>query len=127
MVWLVCSFFFSSRRRHTRFSGVTGVQTCALPISVEQAAEKHQQHGDQCEDHGCSGEPPGPSAEFGECELHVPTPCPVVASIGSICSTRRAASRELATPSRISSTDQNTTAPTSKRSAMPPRFCCETG
>ena len=24
--------FFSSRRRHTRFSGVTGVQTCALPI-----------------------------------------------------------------------------------------------
>src|SRR6056297_3685571 len=27
-------FFFSSRRRHTRFSGVTGVQTCALPISV---------------------------------------------------------------------------------------------
>src|SRR6056297_4041699 len=26
-------FFFSSRRRHTIFSGVTGVQTCALPIS----------------------------------------------------------------------------------------------
>src|SRR6266508_1476194 len=25
------SFFFSSRRRHTRFS-LTGVQTCALPI-----------------------------------------------------------------------------------------------
>eukprot|EP01048_Picozoa_sp_COSAG05_P041612 COSAG05_NODE_21993_length_268_cov_0.538462_1_plen_50_part_10 len=25
------SCFFSSRRRHTRFSGVTGVQTCALP------------------------------------------------------------------------------------------------
>src|SRR6056297_3715860 len=25
-------FFFSSRSRHTRFSGVTGVQTCALPI-----------------------------------------------------------------------------------------------
>ena len=24
--------FFSSRRRHTRFRGVTGVQTCALPI-----------------------------------------------------------------------------------------------
>eukprot|EP01043_Picozoa_sp_COSAG02_P073941 COSAG02_NODE_14587_length_1257_cov_1.282383_2_plen_97_part_01 len=23
--------FFSSRRRHTGFSGVTGVQTCALP------------------------------------------------------------------------------------------------
>src|SRR6187397_1898126 len=27
------SFFFSSRRRHTRWSTVTGVQTCALPIS----------------------------------------------------------------------------------------------
>src|SRR3546814_2982777 len=25
--------FFSSRRRHTRFALVTGVQTCALPIS----------------------------------------------------------------------------------------------
>src|SRR6056300_1837532 len=25
-------FFFSSRRRHTRFLNVTGVQTCALPI-----------------------------------------------------------------------------------------------
>src|SRR3546814_16696876 len=28
----VC-FFFSSRRRHTRCALVTGVQTCALPIS----------------------------------------------------------------------------------------------
>src|SRR3546814_4641308 len=27
------SFFFSSRRRHTRCALVTGVQTCALPIS----------------------------------------------------------------------------------------------
>src|SRR6056300_487632 len=26
------AFFFSSRRRHTRFLNVTGVQTCALPI-----------------------------------------------------------------------------------------------
>src|SRR3546814_4764913 len=30
---VVCvSFFFSSRRRHTRCALVTGVQTCALPI-----------------------------------------------------------------------------------------------
>src|SRR3546814_8821900 len=29
-------FFFSSRRRHTRCALVTGVQTCALPISEEQ-------------------------------------------------------------------------------------------
>src|SRR3546814_6383096 len=27
-------FFFSSRRRHTRCALVTGVQTCALPISA---------------------------------------------------------------------------------------------
>src|SRR3546814_341997 len=31
-VW--CVFFFSSRRRHTRCALVTGVQTCALPISA---------------------------------------------------------------------------------------------
>src|SRR3546814_3704714 len=30
----VCVFFFSSRRRHTRCALVTGVQTCALPISL---------------------------------------------------------------------------------------------
>src|SRR6059058_3719027 len=30
-------FFFSSRRRHTRCRYVTGVQTCALPISTRPA------------------------------------------------------------------------------------------
>src|SRR3546814_9857608 len=30
-------FFFSSRRRHTRCALVTGVQTCALPISAPPA------------------------------------------------------------------------------------------
>ena len=30
---------FSSRRRHTRFSGVTGVQTCALPICGHSPAD----------------------------------------------------------------------------------------
>src|SRR3546814_10755365 len=30
---VACVFFFSSRRRHTRCALVTGVQTCALPIS----------------------------------------------------------------------------------------------
>src|SRR3546814_9749584 len=33
---MVCVFFFSSRRRHTRCALVTGVQTCALPIYVAQ-------------------------------------------------------------------------------------------
>src|SRR3546814_7126871 len=32
-------FFFSSRRRHTRCALVTGVQTCALPISPAKAGE----------------------------------------------------------------------------------------
>src|SRR3546814_19569608 len=33
MVVYCVFFFFSSRRRHTRCALVTGVQTCALPIS----------------------------------------------------------------------------------------------
>src|SRR3546814_15152794 len=32
--WCSFCFFFSSRRRHTRCALVTGVQTCALPISL---------------------------------------------------------------------------------------------
>src|SRR3546814_9816239 len=34
LFFCVC-FFFSSRRRHTRCALVTGVQTCALPISPD--------------------------------------------------------------------------------------------
>src|SRR3546814_12787085 len=34
----VIYFFFSSRRRHTRCALVTGVQTCALPISKTRKA-----------------------------------------------------------------------------------------
>src|SRR3546814_5060691 len=33
LLFILC-FFFSSRRRHTRCALVTGVQTCALPISA---------------------------------------------------------------------------------------------
>src|SRR3546814_16993426 len=33
-------FFFSSRRRHTRCALVTGVQTCALPISRQVATAR---------------------------------------------------------------------------------------
>src|SRR3546814_16518908 len=32
-------FFFASRRRHTRCALVTGVQTCALPISSQHDAK----------------------------------------------------------------------------------------
>src|SRR3546814_9596483 len=35
-------FFFSSRRRHTRCALVTGVQTCALPISGPAGPIHHQ-------------------------------------------------------------------------------------
>src|SRR3546814_16179994 len=36
-VMFCVSFFFSSRRRHTRCALVTGVQTCALPITFEES------------------------------------------------------------------------------------------
>src|SRR3546814_7591604 len=36
-VLVLCVFFFSSRRRHTRCALVTGVQTCALPIFEARA------------------------------------------------------------------------------------------
>src|SRR3546814_14200667 len=35
----MCFFLFSSRRRHTRCALVTGVQTCALPISLVHLLE----------------------------------------------------------------------------------------
>src|SRR3546814_6394179 len=35
MLFVVLCLFFSSRRRHTRCSLVTGVQKCALPISLD--------------------------------------------------------------------------------------------
>src|SRR3546814_2677939 len=49
-VEFVISFFFSSRRRHTRCALVTGVQTCALPISentnaLEPLADKWRAFG----------------------------------------------------------------------------------
>src|SRR3546814_5428745 len=36
--------FFSSRRRHTRCALVTGVQTCALPISNLRSSSINAQH-----------------------------------------------------------------------------------
>src|SRR3546814_5752736 len=43
-------FFFSSRRRHTRCALVTGVQTCALPISQHRPGRfgpSHAAHADR--------------------------------------------------------------------------------
>src|SRR3546814_7215598 len=42
-VWVRALFFFSSRRRHTRCALVTGVQTCALPISMAAALKAVEQ------------------------------------------------------------------------------------
>src|SRR3546814_7549429 len=42
MVVLYDVFFFSSRRRHTRCALVTGVQTCALPISHHKGKDMQQ-------------------------------------------------------------------------------------
>src|SRR3546814_1892470 len=38
---MIFSFFFSSRRRHTRCALVTGVQTCALPICHARLRDAH--------------------------------------------------------------------------------------
>src|SRR3546814_1372566 len=44
VLWLLSLFFFSSRRRHTRCALVTGVQTCALPISEIKDARIDAKH-----------------------------------------------------------------------------------
>src|SRR3546814_1856390 len=52
-------FFFSSRRRHTRCALVTGVQTCALPISrvvveIFEVLESRHGRADRRVDGGCA-------------------------------------------------------------------------
>src|SRR3546814_3111269 len=41
VLYILYCFFFSSRRRHTRCALVTGVQTCALPISGPEGFQKN--------------------------------------------------------------------------------------
>src|SRR3546814_5251091 len=49
MSFSVFFFFFSSRRRHTRCALVTGVQTCALPISLPfQKSKPEREVGTPC-------------------------------------------------------------------------------
>src|SRR3546814_3852014 len=48
MLWFYDLFFFSSIRRHTRCALVTGVQTCALPISDLLAMADCADHHAQC-------------------------------------------------------------------------------
>src|SRR3546814_2090929 len=44
--WFCSIFCFSSRRRHTRCALVTGVQTCALPISFHRRGHHRDPRGD---------------------------------------------------------------------------------
>src|SRR3546814_945966 len=44
LVRLSILFFFSSIRRHTRCALVTGVQTCARPISRQDGSENEPSH-----------------------------------------------------------------------------------
>src|SRR3546814_7737677 len=70
-------FFFSSRRRHTRCALVTGVQTCALPISCAQGGEGVALGiGDDC---ALLAVPPGEqlavSTDTLVAGVHFPDPC----------------------------------------------------
>src|SRR3546814_19879176 len=75
--FVVSFFFFSSRRRHTRCALVTGVQTCALPISSPSRSSRHrtaragrfrsaQSHRPAySQDQGLTGRTGGPFSLFG--------------------------------------------------------------
>src|SRR3546814_9771629 len=51
----LCTVFFSSIRRHTRCALVTGVQTCALPISATIDADHVGKFPDTAQPHGRTG------------------------------------------------------------------------
>src|SRR3546814_17339962 len=58
----VKSFFFSSRRRHTRCALVTGVQTCALPICEQELLAHLDEELAQVEGLRVYGTAPGKAA-----------------------------------------------------------------
>src|SRR3546814_18180186 len=63
-------FFFSSRRRHTRCALVTGVQTCALPISPHPLTVTPDKRASRERDPGLLRRPaPGPSIDPGSRSL----------------------------------------------------------
>src|SRR3546814_6990630 len=56
-------FFFSSRRRHTRCALVTGVQTCALPISGDRRRDLRRRPQDHRGRDGRGGSAPARAAD----------------------------------------------------------------
>src|SRR3546814_18174468 len=70
MLVLIVYFFFSSRRRHTRCALVTGVLTCALPISshiliqVEPGADAAAQKAAEEKAAAIAAEARKPGADF---------------------------------------------------------------
>src|SRR3546814_9376916 len=68
-------FFFSSRRRHTRCALVTGVQTCALPISGSNpaaatiiAGEAQQAEQPPCKRKGAGSIPASGTTQCGQAD-----------------------------------------------------------
>src|SRR3546814_6824035 len=78
-ILIVSCFLFSSRRRHTRCALVTGVQTCALPISAcctpwagrrrNAPARRPRQTTPTC----AGSRPPRPQCAIGDCASHPST------------------------------------------------------
>src|SRR3546814_1411982 len=86
VVLLCCFFFFSSRRRHTRCALVTGVQTCALPISAGSGWHRGPGRSSAGACAGFSGSAPSAIA-IGEPTGKVPTstsPTPVRLTVEEI-------------------------------------------
>src|SRR5881396_2409247 len=65
-------FFFSSRRRHTRWYEVTGVQTCALPISVAPRRRAACPEGDRVRSR--DREAVGRRLRYAENQIHYRSP-----------------------------------------------------
>src|SRR3546814_8874556 len=95
-------FFFSSRRRHTSCALVTGVQTCALPISVAPAHDRQPAHrvrgdrGPDAEGLGLRGLRQGSEDRIGLCSRSVVSP----RSRGAVPPTSQAPGIAAALPAR---------------------------
>src|SRR3546814_2839362 len=86
LVIVVYMFFFSSRRRHTRCALVTGVQTCALPISPRACGDEGRK---RARPRAARDRPTGRAA--GRCNRFAPESRPAGRRSGAIPCRRRGA------------------------------------